>query len=204
MNEVATKDVMPAELRGFLGHPPLLISESQGPYNQVLAGTIETIDPQNAFEWFLAKDIADLTWEIRRLGKCKTAIVNMTWKEALRMLLESLSIGDPQERRRIAQERADAYFTKDGRGWVMTFLETHGLMQDAIAAQASTLRLPELEIIDRQLERARVIRAAIARDLQYHRVAGSWKRSGDLLAIVDANASSISFSPSADRAEPLP
>jgi hypothetical protein len=204
MNEVATKYTIPAELQRFFEKPPILINESRRDYDQVLWSTIEAIEPKNTFEWILLKDLVDLTWEIRRLGKDKAALTNMTWKEALRMILESLLDGDPEERRRVAQERANAYFTEEGRAWVMTFLRTHELTEDAIAAQAMTLRLPELEIFDRQTERARVTRMAIARDIQHHRVAGSWKRPDDLLAIVDAKATSIPLSPSSDHAALLP
>jgi hypothetical protein len=49
----------------------------------------------------------------------------------------------------------------------------HNLTEDAIAAQAMAVRLPELDVIDRQMERARATRLAIARDIVHHRVAGS-------------------------------
>jgi hypothetical protein len=123
--------------------------------------------------------------------------VNLTWKEALRMIIESLWEDEPGESRRVAQERADAYFRSEGdRNWVVKFLAKRKLTEDAIAAQAATLRLPELEIIDRQLERAQVTRMAIARDLEHHRAAGSWKRPDELLQIVDAKAGSIPLDPS--------
>jgi hypothetical protein len=37
---------------------------------------------------------------------------------------------------------------------------------------------------------------AIARDLEHHRAAGSWKRPDELLQIVDAKAGSIPLDPS--------
>jgi hypothetical protein len=166
----------------------------------VLKGTIETIEPQNKFEWRLVKDIVDLTWELRRLGKMKAALVNVTWKEAVRMVLESLLDGNPDERRRAAQEHAEAYFTEEGRTSVLTILGRHELTEDAIAAQAMAIRLPELDIIDRQMERARVSRMAIARDIQHHRSAGSWKRPDERLTAIDATESSIPLSSSSDRA----
>jgi hypothetical protein len=199
MNEIATKHAIPAELQGFFEKPPILINESRRDYDQVLTGTIETIEPQNTLEWSLLKDLVDLTWELRRLGKAKAALMNTTWKDALRMILESHLEGDPDDRSYTAREFTDAYLTKDGRDRVMKFLLKHELTEDAIAAQAMALRLPEIDIIDRQMERARVTRMAIARDLQYHRVAGSWKRPDDLLAIADAKASSIPLSPSSDQ-----
>src|ERR1700730_11835516 len=59
-----------------------------------------------------------------------------------------------QSGRRAAQEHAEAYFTEEGRASVETILARHELTQDAIAAQAMAIRLPELDIIDRQMERA--------------------------------------------------
>jgi hypothetical protein len=163
----------------------------------VRTSTIEMIQPQNTLEWFLAKDIVDLTWEIRRLGKEKADLVNLTWEEALRMIIESHWEDEPGKRRHVAETQAHAYFmTKAGYDWVQGFLAKRKLTEDVIAAQAATLRLPELEVFDRQLERARVTRMAIARDLEHHRAAGSWKRPDELLQIVDAKAGSIPLDPS--------
>jgi hypothetical protein len=200
MNEVATSYAIPSRLQGFFAKPPVLIGESRLQYEQVLTGTIEAIKPSNFLEWLLVKDLVDLTWELRRLGKHKAALINVTWTHALRMILESHLEGDLEERRRVAQERAGGYFTKEGRDWVMEFLLKRELTEDAIAAQASTLRLPELDLIDRQMERARVSRMAIARDIQHHRVAGSWSKPDDVLKVVDATAGSLPLNPPSDQA----
>jgi hypothetical protein len=200
MNEVVTKYTIPAELLGFFEHPPVLINESSEDYDQVLTSTIKTIEPKNTFEWLLVKDLVDLTWEDRRLGKVKADIVNSTWKEAVRTILESFLPGDLEERHSVARELSEAYFGTEGRDRVLTILARHKLTEDAIAAHSLTLRLPELELIDRQLQRVRLARIAIARDLLYHRIAGSWKGPADVLAIVDATASSIPLSPSSDPA----
>jgi hypothetical protein len=188
---------IPAELQEFFAAPPILINENLKCYLQVRTSTIEMIQPQNTLEWFLAKDIVDLTWEIRRLGKEKADLVNLTWEEALRMIIESHWEDEPGKRRHVAETQAHAYFmTKAGYDWVQGFLAKRKLTEDVIAAQAATLRLPELEVFDRQLERARVTRMAIARDLEHHRAAGSWKRPDELLQIVDAKAGSIPLDPS--------
>src|SRR6266700_1150132 len=109
MHEVSIKTnyTIPAELEGFFKHPPMRIGENRHVYEQVRRGIIETIGPRNMIEWLLVLDVADLTWEIRRLGKDKAAIVNATWKEALRMILESLLDSDPLERRSAAQSHAE-------------------------------------------------------------------------------------------------
>jgi hypothetical protein len=206
MKDVAkkTKYDIPTELAGFFARPPMRIYEDRPVYEQVRKGVIETIEPRNKFEWLLVLDIANLTWDIRGFGKDKAAIVNTTWKEALRMILESLLDGDPQERRSVAQARAEKYFTEEGRNWVIEFLGKHGLREDSIGAQAAALRLPELDIIDRQMGRARVMRMAMTRDIMHHRIAGSWREPDEVLRIVDANASLVPPDSPADQDAPVP
>ena len=192
MNEVVkTNYDIPADLRPVFAKPPLRINESRAIYEMVRTSMIETIGPRNKCEWLLVDDIVNLTWEIRSLGRDKTAIVNLTWKEALSQILGAFLDGDMAERSRVAQMRVSAYFTVQGREWVDTFLAERGLTDDAIAAQAATLRQPELDMIDRRMHRTRVARIAIERDLVYNRIDGLWARPGDLLAIVDAKATLV-------------
>ena len=115
--------------------------------------------------------------------------MNMTWKQALCMILEAHTDGDPVERRLGAQELANQYFgSEKGRKDTIEYLAILGFTEDEIAAQAATLRLPELDILDRQLGRARLTSMAITRDIQHHRAAGLWKRTDEVLAIVDGTA----------------
>jgi hypothetical protein len=194
-SEVATKYDIPPDLIGFFAKPPILISENRRDYEQMLKGMIELIEPNNTLEWILVRDLVDVTWENRRLGKMKAALVNVTWKEAVRRILESLLEGTLEERSHAAQEQAEACLTDEGRGAVQKILGLHNLTEDAIAAQAMAVRLPELDVIDRQMERARVTRMAIARDIQHHRTAGSWKKPDDPLRIVDDTAGAIPHNP---------
>jgi hypothetical protein len=83
----------------------------------------------------------------------------------------------------------------------VAFLLRHNLTEDAIAAQAMALRLPELNLIDRRLERALVSRMAVERDIEHHRAAGSWQTPMGFPQIVDATAVSISPAPPVDQAE---
>jgi hypothetical protein len=82
---------------------------------------------------------------------------------------------------------------------VRELLQKHQLDEDAIVAQATALGLPELDMLDRKIERARVSRMVILRDIEYHRVAGTWKMPNDLLKIVDAAAEPIPLAPSSDQ-----
>jgi hypothetical protein len=199
MEEVTkTKYPIPAELQGFFDDPPILINENRDEYYQLRGSIIETIGPRNTYEWMWVKSLLAYTWEERRLEKMKADLVNLTWKEALRTILESLLPGDPVERCRVARECSDGYFGPEGRARVLSILARHKLTEGAIAAQSLTLRLPELEVINRQLQRAWLARIAIARDIIDHRIAGSWNKPEDVLALVDARKSLIPLIPSSD------
>jgi hypothetical protein len=201
---VKTNHNIPAELQGFFDNPPILLNESRDAYDQLRASIIETIEPKNTYEWMWVKSLLTYGWEERRLGKMKADLANLTWKEAVRNILESLLPGDLAERRRVARDCAEGFFGPEGRERVMVILRRHKLTEDAIAAQSLTLRLPELEIIDRQLHRACLMRIAIARDIVDHRVAGSWKTPEDVLVTIDGRAGAIPLSPSSDQAALVP
>jgi hypothetical protein len=201
MNDVVSKYDIPADLVEFFADPPLLNNENRDAYYNLRNGIIATIKPTNTNEWVLTLDLADLAWDIRRLKNQKATLVNLIWKEALCMIIEAHSDGDPVARRLGAQELTNKYFSnEEGHQETLGWLAIQGFTEGAIAAQAATLRSPELEILDRQLGRARLTSMAITRDIQHHRAAGSWKRADEVLAIVDGTAGSPALEAPAGRA----
>jgi hypothetical protein len=203
MNPTSNEFTVPAEIAVFFKKPPVLISENPSEYEAVFASLVNAVGPNNAFEWMLFKDLVDLSWEIRQSGNSKAAIINMKWKEALYMIAVSLLEGDEEERSRVAQELVDQWFTSaQARASVLELLQKHQLAEDAIVAQATALGLAELEMLDRKIERARVCRTGIMRDIEHHRVAGTWKMPEDLLQVVDAASDLIPLAPPVDHTAP--
>jgi hypothetical protein len=200
MNEVVSKYDIPPDLVDFFDDPPLLNNESRNVYYKLRRSMIDTIAPKNTCEWILTIDLVYLTWELRGLAKRKAALVNLTWKQALCMIIETHADGNPTQRRCGAQEQTNQYFSNEkGRKDTIEFLAILGFTEDAIAAQAATLRAPELDLLDRQMERARVARMAITRDIEHHRVAGSWMQPDDLLAIADGRVASTPIEAPTER-----
>ena len=200
MNTTSNEFTVPSEIAVFFKKPPILISENPSEYEAVFASLVNAVGPNNAFEWLLFKYIVELSWEIRRSGNSKAAIINMKWKEALYMLLESLLQGDDEERSRVAQQLADQWFTSvEARASILELLQKYQLAEDAIVAQAMALGLHALDMLDRKIERARVSRMVLMRDIEHHRVAGTWKMPKDLLQIVDAAAEPIPLAPPNDQ-----
>jgi hypothetical protein len=201
MTTESTKLAPPPKIESFFMKPPLLIGESRLEYERMFTALANTIRPQNPIEWILVGDILNLSWEIRRLSKTKAGLINMYWKVAIRMIVESLLDADHEDRSRFSQELADGWFTgEEAKETIKALLAKHQLTEDAIAAQAMSLRLPELDIIDRKMERALVNRMALMRDIELHRAAGTWKMPKDLLQIVDAASELIPLAASTDHA----
>ena len=193
MNKITTTNsVFPPQIAWLFQKQPLLLGESRRDYDQVCKSLIRSIQPENHLEWLLVKQAVDYCWEIIRLSKFKAAIVNMTWREALQLVLETIVGGDEDERRRAVQEHVDGWYTTpEAQQATIKLLEKHLINTDDITAQAMALRLPELERIDRSLEKNRAGLNATLREIEHYRIAGIWKGGKDLQQIVDAELSSI-------------
>ena len=71
--------------------PPLLRSESEQEFNQLLSGLKAEIQPHGLTEDMYVADTAIIIWEILRLRRCKMAILNMAFQQALRGLIDKSS-----------------------------------------------------------------------------------------------------------------
>ena len=58
--------VMPSEFEALCPPPHLLPGENIDTYHAVQTAIFRDIGPQSAFEWLLAIDIAELSWEMQR------------------------------------------------------------------------------------------------------------------------------------------
>ena len=70
--------IIPADLVPIFNPPPLLSSEDPKVYWRILVGLAEDVQPVTVTEWLLVKDIADLNWEMRRLRRWKSAVLETT------------------------------------------------------------------------------------------------------------------------------
>jgi hypothetical protein len=201
MKDVMKKCEVPAEIASLLKRPPILIGESRSAYEAIFFGFVKKIEPQDIIEWFLLNDVVNYTWDICRLDKSKSVLINTIWKEALRMILESCLPQDEQDPGRTARKLAEDWFaTSDGQFSVIELLRKYHLDEGAVDAQAMVLRLPELGEIDRKLERARVARIRTLAEIERYRIAGSWKMPKKLPQLIDAEIQSTSVVPSLDQA----
>ncbi len=182
--EIQTKYAIPTALEGLFDRRPILLNESVEEFDALRASIIEMMEPENISEWLLVASLARYYWEEVRLEKMKADLVNLTWKEAVRTLMEALVPGDLADRASKALELSSLCFRPEGRKSVMTILTAHNLTEDAIAAQSAALRWPEIEGMSKQADRVCMMRMAVERELQHHRAAGSWKKAQKVLELV--------------------
>jgi hypothetical protein len=203
VNNESNALVVPPGMARFFKKAPLLITESRQEYDALFNCVAQTIAPTNILEWISTRNYIDTEWEIRRKRNAKSAIINMTRKEALRMILESI-LPEAHDRIELAACMADRWSNPDERPDILQLLEMHDLDDDAISAQAMALRVPEIEKIDEMIQQLEISSMARLREIEFHRRASSWRAPKELQQVVDVVAEPIQLPPPGDdtSAEP--
>ena len=68
---------IPEDIREIWGDPPLLRNESAETYEMLARQISQAVGPTDVIEWVWVKDILDLSWEIRRLRRFKTILIEL-------------------------------------------------------------------------------------------------------------------------------
>jgi hypothetical protein len=155
----------PATRLDLLGPAPLFEGEDTAAYDELLARISGAVKPADIFEEIWIRDIVDLVWEAFRLRRLKanlmTAVAHVALEDILEPLLGWTDAHDLAKawaaRERAAIERVDE------------LLASAGLTMDAVMAQALSLKLNDIERIDRMIATAEGRRNAILRELDRHR-----------------------------------
>ena len=134
--------------------PQLLITESAEEFAALNAALMEEIKPRGIIERLYVDDIATLVWEILRLRRCKVAIVNTAFKNALSEIVYRLA-DEPEQgtpERESYETTLDDWFSKpEARKAVLELLAEFRLDEAAIEAEAIRSVFSELEVLDRML-----------------------------------------------------
>ena len=134
--------------------PQLLITKSAEEFAALNAALMEEIKPRGIIERLYVADIAALVWEILRLRRCKVAIVNTAFKNALSDIVYRLA-GEPEmgtpEREWYEAIVLDWFSKPEARKEVLELLAEFRLDEFAIEAEAIRSVFSELEVLDRML-----------------------------------------------------
>lgn len=133
---------------------PLLTTESREDFEALHKEIERDIQPHGFVEQMYMDDIAMIVHEIRRLRRCRVAIINTGLLAALERLLRHL-LKEPDERPdfefEIKSYALEWFVDPEGKKFVSALLSEFGLNQSAIEAEATLPSLPDLQTIDRML-----------------------------------------------------
>jgi hypothetical protein len=142
---------------------PLLITESRNEFDEIRDALSREIKPSGIIEEMYTADVTYLVWEIRRLRRCKAAIINSEIGPTLASLLDRLlrKPGEPQEGSWLysisakAHNLAKEWFTeKAAKKEVSELLKRFQLDESAIESEAIRRAAADLEKIDRMIASA--------------------------------------------------
>jgi hypothetical protein len=79
---IAKPSEPPKGLELFLDNPALVGSERREDYDKFFWAIAAAVNPANAIEWLLVKQLVDLSWDIERDRRIKAEIIKLKQREA--------------------------------------------------------------------------------------------------------------------------
>jgi len=152
---------------------PLLVTKTADDYNALRDALTHQIKPRGILDEIYVVEIADLTWQIQRLRRWKTAILNTAFVSALERifdkLLERAGYG-PLEAINAARDIAQRWFTnRQVRKKGAKLLRQFKLDESAIEAEAFCNSSKAIELLDRLLASAEARRNKALRAITEYR-----------------------------------
>ena len=148
---------------------PLLDGEDEAEYTGFVEQCITAIKPQDAIERVWLLDFIDNTWDVRRLRRIKVSLVQAARKSAVKSLIgqyTKYALYSPEAHRIVDNwSEGEAEYLDYVRG----VLETNGLSEDAIVAEAFRDQFKVLERIDGLIASYSYRRDAAIRELERRR-----------------------------------
>jgi hypothetical protein len=159
------------KLLSTIVRPPVLSTENQIDYYRLLKRVSDLMNPSEWIERLLVKDYVDITWELLRLGRAKTEIINMSSSEALREILKSIIVDQALEDEVGEPDQLAIGWPSDPekRQNILEILARHSLNEGSITAYAITLRSAEIQCLNTMIAAAESRRRAIVRDIEHYR-----------------------------------
>jgi hypothetical protein len=131
-----------------------LVSESEQDFAALTSQLKQEIEPRGVIEQMFVAYIAALAWEILRLRRCKVAIINIAFLDAVLDVVDRL-LGDTEtgttEREWLDAVSRDWFSKPTARKEVLELLDKFHLDESAIEAAAIRKNLSEIETLDRML-----------------------------------------------------
>jgi hypothetical protein len=158
----------PPERAGRLalfGPPPLLEGEDTTAYDELLVRISGAVKPADILEEIWVRDVVDLVWEAFRLRRLKANLMTAVAHEGVEKILT------PRLGWSRANDLAKAWARRerDAIKQVDELLASAGLTMDAVMSQTLSLKLDDIDRIERLIATAEGRRNAILREVDRHR-----------------------------------
>ncbi len=153
---------------------PLLLGEALADYFRTARHIVAVIQPKDAIEDFLTRDVIDLDWENRRLRRAKAGLLRASASKGVRRVLSTIGDSSPIFS---ALGMSDGYIQEWASGKASTrkefaeMLEKAGLTMDDVMAEALAEVIDSFERFDRMLASAEARRNNALREIERHREA---------------------------------
>jgi hypothetical protein len=131
---------------------------------------LKVIGPKNAIERIWLQDVVDCTWEAIRLRRAKAALIQIARKADVELLLTECLGGDYQAKIECGVTHPGLVHERCGRyGNGKELFEEHGHDTGTVMALAITIKLDDLERIDKLIASYNTRRDAALRELEKRR-----------------------------------
>ncbi len=161
-------------LAAFMPVPPLIEGESKADYIAFRESCLRAVGPKDAIEKIWIQDFIDYSWEANRLRRMKVALIQATQISALEDLLiqyvEKKHLGGSSIWK-IAKPIAKAWSRSEDAAikLVEALFEMHDLNLDTIIATAMSIKIQDLERIDKLIASYNYRKDAAIRELDKRR-----------------------------------
>jgi hypothetical protein len=157
----------------FLGAPPLIAGENAASYEELLARMTATLKPADILEEIWVRDIVDLVWESFRLRRLKAHLMTASAHEGMAQVLEGLDHRSPY-----GTSQKWAARSQEAVEDVETALREAGLGIDAVMGCTLSVRISDIDRIDRMTTAAEARRNAALHAIERYRAAFAQRLRG--------------------------
>jgi hypothetical protein len=165
----------------FLGAAPLIAGENAASYDQLLERMTATLEPSDILEEIWVRDIVDLVWDAFRLRRLKSHLMTASAHEGMAQVLKGLDHRSPY-----GTASGWAARSQEAVEEVETALRAAGLGMDAVMARTLSVRIADIDRIDRMTMAAEARRNAVLREIDHHRAAFARRVQGAISELDEA------------------
>jgi hypothetical protein len=155
----------PGRQMALFGPPPLIEGEDARGYDELLTQISTDVKPDDILEHIWVRDIVDRVWEVLRLRRLKANLMTASAVHGLAKVLEPFMGCSDAESLAVDWAKRKSRAIKR----VETILASTGLTWDAVIAQTLSIKLDDVERIDRMIAIAEARRNLALREIDRHR-----------------------------------